>query len=62
MKVEAAGSSKMSVAVNKLTGSHVPEDIYLHQHCCENLTPQKIAFVCNIQPVMLGEIQVLRFL
>ena len=48
----------MSVAVNKLTGSHVPEDVYLHQHCCENLISQKIVFVCNIQPVMLGGIPV----
>jgi hypothetical protein len=46
----------MSVAVNKLTGSHVLEDMYLHQHCCENLTSQKIVFVCNSQLVMLGGI------
>jgi len=50
----------MSVAVNKLRGSHVPEDMYLHQHCCENLTFQKIVFVCNIQLVMLGGIPVLK--
>jgi hypothetical protein len=58
--VEAAGSSKMSVALNKLTGSHVLEDMYLHQHCCENLRSQKIMFVCNIQPVMLGGIPVFK--
>ena len=50
----------MSVAVNKLTGSHAPGDVYLHQHCYENLSSQKIVFVCNIQPVMLGGIQVFK--
>ena len=51
--------SQMSVALDKLTGCHVPEDMYLQKHCCENLRSQKTV-VCNIQPEILGGIPVLK--
>jgi hypothetical protein len=37
--MEVARLSETLAAIYMITLCHIPEDINLHSHCCENLTP-----------------------
>jgi hypothetical protein len=43
--MEAIGSSETSVATQRTTRRHIPEDDTLHNHHCENLKSYNINYV-----------------
>jgi len=39
--IEAAGSSETFILIYQTAWHHIPEDMYLHSHCHENLKSHK---------------------
>jgi hypothetical protein len=48
VKIQAASSSETSVTIYLLTEHHIPQDLNIHQHWCENLKSHKRTFMFTI--------------
>jgi hypothetical protein len=48
LKMETTCSSETSLAFQRTTRRHVPEDIHLHNHRCENQTLEKFKITIYI--------------